>query len=133
VFAPIYLCNFVSHVSHDLFLIPNNRSCTEFFAHKSCMFSITWAKNIFPIFKCMRTAAPGTRTCSLPAPDAMDQTSHACNVILQYAGHVREDHKPSVNDVSSGRSGGGFAGILVGANYFREEGTSFTCRVHRTR
>ena len=100
------------------FCTPNTRSCTEFFSHKKLY---------------VLNHAGGTRTCSLPGPDAMDQTSHACNVILHYAGHVREDHKPSVNDVRSGRSGGGFAGVLVGANCFREEGPSFTCRVHRTR
>jgi hypothetical protein len=97
------------------------------------MFWITWEKNILPIFKCLRTDAPGTRTFNLPGPDAMDQTSRACNATLQYAGHVREDYKPSRNDVRSGRSGGGIVGVVVGENCFREEGTSSTCRVHQAR
>ena len=70
-----------------------------FFAHKKLYVFNHVGKEFFfffPIFKCLRTAAPGTRTCNLPGPDAMDQTSHACNVILQYAGHIRGDQSQGV-------------------------------------
>ena len=54
----------------------------------------------------------------------MDQTSHACNVILQYAGHVREDHRPSVNDVTLG-------GLEVGSPEFWWARIAFVRRVPR--
>lgn len=55
-----------------------------------------WAKEMFPIFKCLRLAALPTRPRDLPGPHSTQQTTHTRNITQQYAGHVREDYSQAV-------------------------------------